>query len=74
MRLLWISEKNSKAFIHKSYIDENTCSSPENTRKKRISHILETAPTHATHNDEKMGLRRKIWYWEYIGCWTKCKK
>ena len=38
----------AKALINKSYMNDKTCGSPENIRKRKISHILETAPTHAT--------------------------
>ena len=41
--------------INNSYSNENTCGSPAKSRKRRISHILETAPTHATEYDEKNG-------------------
>ena len=29
-------------------MNEKTCGSPSKTRKRQISHILDTAPTHAT--------------------------
>ena len=34
--------------INNSYINQNICGSPSKTRKRQISHILETAPTHVT--------------------------
>ena len=34
--------------INNSYMNQNTCGSPSKTRKRQISHILETARTHAT--------------------------
>ena len=43
----------AKALIHNSYINEKICGSQEKTRKRKISHILETAPTHATDYDKK---------------------
>ena len=39
----------SKSLIKKTYINDNIGGSPENTGKRKISHILETTPTHATH-------------------------
>ena len=37
-----------KFFIKNSYMNDKTCGSLSNIRKREISHILETAPTHAT--------------------------
>ena len=45
--------------INKSYINEKTCVSPSKTRKRQISHILETAPTHATEYNLKRGFVQK---------------
>ena len=41
-------KKMSKVSINNPYIYEKTCGSPSKTRKGKISHILETSPTHAT--------------------------
>ena len=50
----------AKALINNSYTNEKTCGSPENTRNRKISHILETTPTHATEYNLKKSLHRKI--------------
>ena len=51
----------AKALIHNSYIYDESCTSPAKTRKRNISHILETAPTHATeYGGGGMGLHHKI--------------
>ena len=34
-------------------MNEKTCGIPSNTRKRQISHILETATTHATEHQKK---------------------
>ena len=34
--------------INNSYTNEKTCVIPENVKNIQLSHILETAPTHAT--------------------------
>ena len=53
-------KKIAKALIKHSYMNQKTCGSPEKTIKRKISHILDTAPTHATdYNLEK---------------WLHCKK
>ena len=45
-------KKMAKALINNSYTNEKACVSPSNYRKRKLSHILETAPTHATeYND-----------------------
>ena len=44
----FMKKKLDKAFIKKSYMNDKTCGGPENTRKRQISHILETSTTHAT--------------------------
>ena len=49
----------SGASIHNSYIIEKIGGTPENTTKRKILHLLETAPTHATDYDKKKGLYRK---------------
>ena len=53
-------KKLAKALINNSYMNEKTCGSPENTRKRKISHLSETAPIHATEYNEKKGLLSKI--------------
>ena len=45
----------AKALINNSYMNEKTCGSTENTRKRQISHILETEPTYATEYNNKKG-------------------
>ena len=40
-------------------MNEKTCGSPSNTRKGIISHILETAPTHATEYNFFKGFAQK---------------
>ena len=40
--------KLAKGLINNSYTNEKACGSPENVRKRQLSHILENAPTHAT--------------------------
>ena len=39
-------ENFAKALINNSYMNNNTYGSPENSRKRKISHILETDPLH----------------------------
>ena len=46
-------ERMDQALINNSYTNDKTCGSPANFRKRQLSHILETAPTHATENNEK---------------------
>ena len=43
------SKKLAESLIDNSYTNKKTCGSPSNTRKRQISHILETATTHATY-------------------------
>ena len=43
----------AKALVNNFYMNEKTCGSPAKTRKRKISHILETAPTYATEYDEE---------------------
>ena len=50
----------AKVLIKNSYISDDSCTSSVNTRKRKIPHILQTVPTHATEYDERMGLRRKF--------------
>ena len=45
--------KKAKALLQKSNINKKTCGSPENTRKRKISHILETAPNYSTDYDKE---------------------
>ena len=48
-----------KALVKNSYTNNKTCISTENTRKRKISLILDTETTHATDSDEK-SLHNKI--------------
>ena len=43
----------AKALIKKSYTNGKTCGSTENVIKRKLSHILKTAPCHATEYNEK---------------------
>ena len=43
-------------------MNENTGGSLENSRKRKISHILVTTPIHATEYSGEIGLNRKIKY------------
>ena len=40
-------------------MDEKACGSPENFRRRQLSHILQTVPTHATEYDLKKGFAQK---------------
>ena len=51
--------KLAKVLIHNSYINDESCTSTEKKIKKIISHILVTAPNHATDYDRKMSLQQK---------------
>ena len=50
----------AKVLIENFYINKKTCGSPENTRKRKISHTLETVSTHATEYNFKIVFHRKI--------------
>ena len=52
--------KLAEALIHSSYINDETCGIPSKTIKIKISHILETEPTHATEYDEINGFVPKF--------------
>ena len=52
-------EKLAKSLFQNLYINDDSCTSPEKIRKIKISHILETAPAHATEYD-KIVFHRKI--------------
>ena len=52
--------KKSKVLINNSYKNEKICGIPVNVRKRQLSHILETLPTHDTEYNEKKGLHSKI--------------
>ena len=41
--------KLAKVFIQNSYTHDKTCGSTGNTIKRKMSHILKTAPNHAIH-------------------------
>ena len=41
-------EKKAKGLMNNSYTNEKVCGSPSNIRKRQLSHILETEPTHVT--------------------------
>ena len=45
--------------INNSYKNEKACGSPENVRKRQLSHVLETAPTHATEYKLKRGFAQQ---------------
>ena len=45
----------TKRLINNSYTNEKACGSPANARNRKLSHILETEPTHATEYNEKYG-------------------
>ena len=47
----------AKGFNNNSYKNDKACGSPENIRKIQLSHILESAPTHATKYNAKK------WFW-----------
>ena len=65
--------KLGKALIHNSYINGESCNIPSNKRKRKISHTLETAPTHATEYDGgKWVCPAKIRFQQYICRWPKC--
>ena len=49
-----------KAFIKKSYMNEKTRGSPANTRKRKISHTSETAPTYATEYNKEVFEQQNI--------------
>ena len=48
-----------KRLINNSYTNEKACGSPANSRKRQLSHILETAPTHATKYNLTKGFAQK---------------
>ena len=50
----------AKVLVNNSYMNEKTCGILEKTRKRQISHILETAPIHATEYNLKKGLHSKM--------------
>ena len=55
------SKKLAKVLINNSYTNEKTCGSQSKSRKRQISDILETAPTHPTeYNLKKKGFHSKI--------------
>ena len=41
-------------------MNDKICETPENTRKIKVSHILETTPTYATKYYIKKGLHKNI--------------
>ena len=49
----FLKNKKAKVLINNSYMNEKTCESTSKTRNRQISHILETAPTHATEYNKK---------------------
>ena len=67
------SKKMAKVLVNNSHINENTCGSLSNTIKRKISHILETAPTHATKYNKKRFCTSKYKYQRYICCWENWK-
>ena len=55
------SEKNGTYFAECTfYINDKSCNIPENKIKIKISHILDTAPSHTTEYDFKKGFHCKI--------------
>ena len=44
----FMNKKLGNGLINNSCKNDSTCESPKNIRKRQISHILETVPTHAT--------------------------
>ena len=74
MKLYEILVKLAKAFIYNSYINEESCSTQAKTRKRKISHILETEPTHAIEYNKKKCLHCKIQIPSIYLPWPKCKK
>ena len=54
-----LREKKAKALIKNLYMDEKTRGIPENTRNRQLSHLLETAPTHATEDNKKRAGKEK---------------
>ena len=53
-------KKLANVLIKNSYMNEKTCGSPSNTRKRKISHILETGPTRDTENPKKGFAQKNI--------------
>ena len=45
--------------MNNSHTNEKTRGSTENTIKRQISNILDTAPTHATEKEEEKGFAQK---------------
>ena len=58
--IFWIEKNQDKVLINSSYINYNTYGIPSKFRKRKISHISETAPTHGSDYDEKEGFWQKI--------------
>ena len=50
----------AEVFVDNSYINEKTCGIPSNTRKRKISHILKTAPTHDSEYIKKGFAQKNI--------------
>ena len=50
----------AKVLTNNSYMNDKTCGGPSKNRKRQISHILDTSPTHATEYHFKKFLHRKI--------------
>ena len=50
----------TKVLINNSYMNEKTWVSPSTTRKRQISHILETGPTRDTENPKKGFAQKNI--------------
>ena len=49
----------AKGLINNPYMNEKECGSPENVRTRQLSHIFDTAPTHATEYNEKNGFAQQ---------------
>ena len=48
-----MKKKLAKGLINNSYTNEKACGSPENVRKRQLSHIFETALTHLLNTMKK---------------------
>ena len=64
--------KLAKALIGKSYINDDSCTSPSKTKK--ISHILEITSAYATEYEKQMVCTEKFRYHQYICHWPKSDK
>ena len=58
----------AKRLINNSYNNDKACGSSENVQKIQLSHIMETATTHATEYNKKWVFTEKYKYQQYICC------